>query len=499
MQTQTILFNKGLIIDRPSYSLPRQAVNYAHNVLYIDGAYRSSPEQGDKTSLPSNFKPELIARLPNSQYVLAGADSIQIYNPTGDTFTNAATVSGGENYAHELVNDISVLSGDNLYPVAKKPNDVTYSPLLFKGDKTFKNLTFNAKVIRSHRNFLFALNLIDGADELPNAVRWSDVSDTGSLPSDWSIDDPTSLAGQVALVEGRGDIIDGAGLPNAFYVFKENGIFRFAFVGGDFVFDVSPVSHTAGVLSLNCIARVDNALFVFGSDDIYISQNNQVRSIADERVRRSVFNSIDTKNYRKSFVLSYYEKDLVYFCYPETGFTRVNKAAVFNTAENSWTTADFNMNFAAAGTINTDARTWDSESSTSWSSNNVTWANPGNRLLDTVLGIGETHIREFRPTTTSGMVARNYLLPLKLSVAPAIRFIRLLAEGEGVVLVRVGSSKSSSSSVVFKPAISYDVSTARRIPIRTSLPYFHIEISFPTGGDISLSGFEIEYDTGATR
>ena len=108
--------------------------------------------------------------------------------------------------------------------------------------------------------------------------------------------------------------------------------------------------------------------------DIIAHDGFQLRSIADARVRESIFNELDTTNYGMSFVSLHPAKDEVWFCYPTSTNSYVNKAAVYSVAEDMWSFRDLpnvmfidhgivapseDTTWAAAGTWDTDTTTWD--------------------------------------------------------------------------------------------------------------------------------------------
>ena len=70
-----------------------------------------------------------------------------------------------------------------------------------------------------------------------------------------------------------------------------------------------------GVINQNCIVEAEGKHFVFGNSDIYVTDGNTKRSIADEKVRQFIYQGLNVKNSDRCFVQHNKILSEIYFCY----------------------------------------------------------------------------------------------------------------------------------------------------------------------------------------
>ncbi len=262
---------------------------------------------------------------------------------TDQDLDTANNVSTGTNWDSTLLNLIPVLnntidapwtSGVPVNQVAQYSalNQVTRLPG-FPANTT-------CQAIRPYRDFLFALNITDSGNEQPNRIIWSDASDSGALPPSWDITDPTTLAGDAYLTSTVGEIIDGLTLRDFFVIYKQHSITLVRFTGGRFVMSVQKSQINSGLLAKDCVTEYNGRHFIVADGDIMIFDGQNLESIAEDRVRREIFDNMDTVNFRNTYVARFDSLDEIWVCYPTTGQTWANKAAIWNYADDTWTFKD---------------------------------------------------------------------------------------------------------------------------------------------------------------
>ena len=181
-------------------------------------------------------------------------------------------------------------------------------------------------------------------------VRYSDA---GALPASWDITDPTTLAGDAYLTDDRGEIIDGYQLRDLFVIYKTHSTYVMRLTGGQSVMRIDKVQVHSGILTKNCITEFKGRHFVVSDGDIVLFDGQNIESIAEKRVKDKIFNEIDDDNYDKSYVVRNDKHHEIWFCYPSTGQSMTDKAAIWNWDDNTWTFRELtNTRHIAAGVTN---------------------------------------------------------------------------------------------------------------------------------------------------
>jgi len=112
------------------------------------------------------------------------------------------------------------------------------------------------------------------------------------------------------------------------------------------------------------MVEINNGHFVFGVNDCYINDGQNLTSVLNQRMRREVFNNLNTTNFERCFVVPYFQKSEVWACYPDRTADFANKALVWNWTDNSIGIRDLpDIAFAHAGAVPTimgggDSSSW---------------------------------------------------------------------------------------------------------------------------------------------
>jgi len=212
------------------------------------------------------------------------------------------------------------------------------------------------QAVRPFRGFLVALNITTSGVQAENRVLWSDASDAGALPVSWDITDPTVLAGDTYLTDDKGEIIDGAQLRDLFVIYKTHSTYIMRLIGGQGVMRVDKVQVNSGLLAKNCVVEFKGRHFVVADGDIVLFDGQNIESIADKRTKDTIFNDIDSDNFDRTYVVRDDRNDEIWVCYPSTGQSFSDKAAIWNWQDNTWTYRDLvNTRHIAPGVANFEA------------------------------------------------------------------------------------------------------------------------------------------------
>lgn len=219
-----------------------------------------------------------------------------------------------------------------------------------------------AGIIRGYNDFVIALNMKKGTEKFPTMVKWSNPVPYDSTPAEvfWDHTNPAYVAGENIIGEMTSEIRDGLVLGSQFVLYSKEQVWLMEYTGSSFVFNFRRLFPSGGVVNTNCVAEVDGKHFVFGEDDFYMHDGISKKSLADGRIRRHVYKTLDRAKLNSCFVLHDPVSNLIFFCYASkettVGYVNTqfaNKAAIYNYRADTWAFMDL-PNVVGAGSINLD-------------------------------------------------------------------------------------------------------------------------------------------------
>ena len=234
--------------------------------------------------------------------------------------------------------------------------------------------------MRPYKFHLIAMGIDRGAGAgFTEEVVWSSAADPGTVPQEW-LPSASNEAGSTTLGWTQGTIIDGAVLRDSFYIYKETSCYRLTYVGGAEVMLTELVLPDTGMLTRNCIAELNNRHIVLTDDDVIIHDGHIVESVADERTRNKIFNTIDPINFRNSFVVADDPEKEIWICYPEVGAVHPTIAAVYQVRRNVWGFRELTAMPSHIGTGKAEVAdpniSWDGNTQT-WDTDELSWDSSG--------------------------------------------------------------------------------------------------------------------------
>ena len=340
--------------------------------------------------------------------------------------------------------------------------------------------------MRSFKQFMIAMDYTNGSGtSYPRLVKWSTGASFNAVPTSWDETDATLDAGEYELADTSGRVIDGAELRDTFVIYKEDSIWGMQFVGPPFVFRFYKISETTGALSRRCMVEINNGHFVFGVNDCYINDGQNLTSILNQRMRREVFNNLNTTNFERCFVVPYFQKSEVWACYPDRTADFANKALVWNWTDNSIGIRDLpDIAFAHAGAVPTimgggdssswvGGGTWDDQIG-AWDSTltyditetKLMMASPGGTGGSGQIYLADSGNKEDTENMTSNVI-RESLFFDSVDTVKFCRGVRLNMDG-GPVNVYVGRQMSPNESTTWEGPFSFDPSTEYKINCRVT-------------------------------
>lgn len=461
----------GVAVDIDPHDTPDEIYTDLENMRFSDNAMEkfggeteSSTTTEQATHLLFNGDRETPA------WIYAGDGLVRHTDFTTDTdLSNVAVVSSGTNWDSALFNGFPILNNTvdaPWYWDGNIANDVA-ALTAFPASTT-------CQAIRPYRSFLVALNVTDAGGTDENRILWSDASDAGAIPASWDITDPTTLAGDAYLTDSTGEVVDGSQLRDYFAIYKTHSIYLMRFTGSNSVMKIDKVQVNSGVLAKNCIAEFKGRHFVGADGDIILFDGQNVQSIADKRVRRTIFSAIDSTNYKNCFVARYDQKDEMWFCYPESGAANVTRAAVWNWKDDKWSFRELpDTRHLASGLTNmVGLSTWDSYTTTTWDSFTSRWtASSNNPTADALASAATLAINTMDETNDSDgtlLTSKLEKTTMDLGDPDHMKFIssvtpRITADNGTVIQIRIGTQNNPYDTISWGTEKTYTVGTDREV------------------------------------
>jgi len=508
------LGHSGVVSDRDPTVLPLEAISYGENYKVVNDKIVSA--YNDKLTVTQTITQACghVFWAPNTSFYITMARTLAaVYNGSAwsnitDTGGYAAAIGTDQEllWTHCMIGNIPIVNNPQVWPSYWSPQQTTQvlQPLNFNAGNTWKFLTYHAKVIRSHNNFLFALNLTEGATVYPTSYRWSHPADVNGLPYTWDETDLAAIAGKASIGVG-GDIIDGMTLRDAFVIYSRTAITVLDYVGGEFIWSSRTLTTSHGLLAVNCVIEVNGVHYFMSVGDIMANDGNSVTSILSNRIKDNFVATMSPTKYANSFVCSNLLTKEIWFCYPEIGNTYPSKAIVLNYEFNTLTQrtliqrpyATFGPQLTAQISWTTVADTWDSIG-TPWgsdlsasSTNTIVAANTSGDLYS--LEIYDVTNIQGTIAEREGIIVNDQMQVFTTtSVYPNIT-------STGSVWIQLGAQDFAGYPVRWQTASLFTPSTMRKVEQRATGSLLAWRVFSDGATPFTLTGLDIEYTLNGVR
>jgi hypothetical protein len=480
---------KGIITDIPAVELGPEVWSGGVNIVMQDDAAKLAAGYRvmNGTRL---YRPDFL--LPNQQpsvyyWMYAGSEGIGVYSGQTDTDITPAIYTGA---------GVGVWTGANLNNLPILNNGVE-NPFYWDGNIANRMLPMpgwpagtTAKWMRAFKYMAIAGDISGPGGDFENQVLWSESVDPGKVPQTWAAA-PDNAAGDNVLAATPGAIVDGVSLRDSFFLLKNHSMYIMTLVGGQFIFNFRKFAVTSGVLSRNCAVEHKGLLYVFTDGDIIRTDGHTIQSIAERRVRKTIFSQMDSSFYYTSFMTIWAAEDELWFCYPEIGNTTPNKAAVYNIIADAWGFRDLpNISYASRGLINDQGgpQTWDTQTNT-WDATTRIWNQPNtSAIADSIVMAEPTNklmyaLGELEPSNPIPINGTLSKLSMPLiedhqKVLQVQEVWPLISAQPGVQFqVRCGGQMKENDPVDWCPSQTFTVGTDDKLDIDVTGRYFSLEFS----------------------
>lgn len=504
--------SKGLNTDIAEWDLPAEYITHGSNFRVFSGSIVSSLPPSEWSTAPALFNPGFLMWVQsiNSLWLIAGRNKVYAFDGSA-WYDISSGLYPGLSADHEInwtgcmMGNIALVNNPQHYPEywSQVSSGQVLQPLQFDDLNTWEEKGYTFKILRSHKNFLFALNLQEGSDDLPNSYRWSHPADENGLPFTWDENDLSAIAGKAQLGGDSGRIIDGRSLRDSFVIYSENGIDILTPTRDEFVWRRDEMSNTIGLINKQCIAEVKGVHFFLGDGDIFKNDGTSIESIVHNRIRKRLTSNMNTEFYDRSFVVRNTTAKEAWFCVPEGTSEYPNIAYVYNWRDDSWSMRDLpeNLSFAAYGQKSEPVTRWEEWEGT-WEEQTGTWGSSSPSVLeDTIIGVDNAtstllSIDNIRGAITSDIktVIERTNLPIDGQIqSNMVTCVYPHIDGQSPVKIQIGSHLFADSPVSWKPAVTFTPGIDRKVDIRSTGTLHAWRISSIGTGSFSLSGMDVHY------
>lgn len=316
------------------------------------------------------------------------------------------------------------------------------------------------KFIVAFRFHIFALNIDGPTGTFDNLIMWSEATEPGAIPQSWT---PlaSNEAGSAFCADTQGHCVAGSPLGTQLMIYKPGSIYAVEYAGQqpDNIFTVRPVNRSAGLIAPHALKTIGTSQVAVGNDDVIMTDGVNMRSIADNRIKRALANSIDETNARNVFTVYDHNARELWVCIPETGNQFATVAHIWDERRDNWVTRDLTAaKYAAVGYVNDNiqSQVWDDDPGT-WDSDFSTWneAQQGGRQY-VLLSDEDLYVEDVPDITAVNATLQRLDLtfedPEQVKVTTRV-YIDGSGEGFAALLFRLGARNSTDEGVTWGPYV----------------------------------------------
>lgn len=504
----------GLNTDMPQWALPPSFITDGRNFRVKDNKIISTYGQ---TAVTSNTYGATAGTISPSgaanegsypDFLIGHTNGIVKFKSSGAaSLMTAATNTDAKSWTWARLGPMIIANHPTAgcwywYP-GKTTDSSGFGRLPFKTGTNWATNNKFGKIIRSHKNFLFMLNLTESSVPMPDSYRWSHPADANAIPVTWDETDAAFIAGLAALGAKSRNIIDGKSLKENFIIYSEDSINNLYLSGDGFIWNRSEVTSATGLHRSECIAELNGIHYLLCKDDFAICDGSAITSIANGVILRHFLANVDATAYRDyAFVAVNNQEREVWFCVPVAGDTNgCSLAYIYDTDDGSWTVRDIKP--SGGGVIR-----------------HATWGYQpaGNNIFErSVIGVdinakaynldplppvavyNHADNSSITPSTVDCWIERQNLNISGLDQESMIVSARPMLKGKGDVQFYIGSHAYAGANVVWKDPITFNIRSSDRIPLRCSGKLHAWKISGVNGAIFELSGIEFEIAASGKR
>jgi hypothetical protein len=494
----------GHILDIEPLELSDQVLSLARNVNMRRGfPSRIRGRRSIYTAFPTVPYHLLNFNLNNFNWWLLFGDNdiwaVETSNEFDISIASQDTIANPYEWSSTLLNGIPVFTNGKDAP-HYWTGDGGDNAIALPG---FPATTF-CKFIVAFRFHLFALDIDQPSGLFNNLILWSEATEPGAIPQTWA-PAADNEAGSAFLADSPGRCVAGVPLGTQLMIYKPTSFHAIEYAGQqpDNIFVVRPVVRSTGLIGPHALKTIGTQQAVVGNDDVVLTDGINVRSIADNRIKQTLKNSIDEANAQNVFTIYDDHARELWVCTPESGSQFATVAHIWDQSRDNWVTRDLNaVKYGTVGIVddNVPSPGWDADSEV-WDEDLSVWNEAQQGVFQKVV-IAENAAMFVEDVPESNLVdAIIQRLDLTFDDAEQRKVTtRVTIEGKGAGLstlfVRLGSRNSTEDGT----GVSWGAFVARQAEgnaYEVSGRFISVEVSNNTSAEpwtVTRITIEAEYD-----
>ena len=534
------LASLGVITDVHPYDLPLNAFSYASNVRFENGKARRGPVARlveDALPVYPTHAAGYRTGEANADAIFIGGSNGTAWRLQGGSVTNVTppgrlVAESLEPWSDTFLGDVFYMNRPSSAPMAMLPGGARMV------DLTGWGADWRCGSLRAFKDFLFAINLTRGQDSFPTSFRWSDATLAGQTPRSWDAADLSTLANEVLLAQLDSPLVDAIPLRNSLMLYSKTQIYIVDYTGdtsnaGQNLFVNRMVSADGGMIALNCAVEIEGKHYVFGVNDLYITDGNQRLSLGAAKIREWVFRNMDYGKADRCFVTHMPRFNEVLF-----GFVSLddrahfkdtdhcNRGILFNYVSGSMAIVDLPNVSKGTNVDMMTGKTWDEMGTTTWDGMGGSWqdlqsgssfnpvfaavAHDGGAAAHRLVALDNIDTGRiglpYDPETTAPAIAERVGIDLDnagsdLATYKVVRsmFPQVTMRTPGRFQIQVGGALYPSSPVLWDQPVGFNPETSYKIDMRVGGRYLAVRFLETAPADFDLSGFDLDVISGGRR
>ena len=518
LQTLKLAGNDGINFDLEPCDLDPNFFTNGNDFRLKNGKIQSFNTGASASVSPISFngaKILFVNDAPFYFYLVAGLNKVYCFDGTG--WTDISSIAGYSGLSSPdqfkwttcMLGSIPVINNFNTCPEYWSPISPSQKlqPLNFDATHTWKDVSWQCKVMRVHKNFLFAINMNENGVSLPHNYRWSHPADNNGLPYSWDPLDLASIAGQASILGNSGVLIDGLSMRDSFCLYSTDGITILDYVGDPFIWSARSLASNQGLLTQNCVVDVYGRHYFLSRDDILVNDGNSISSIAHRSFRTKLVGIIDPTYYYKSYAIVDHSNKEIWFCVPQIGSTFPDLAFVYNYTDQKISIRDIDPSIASMtyGLTQFSSSSWNSLTNTWLEALNPWNYDPSSPFAQGLIGIEEPTTTIYNMSSpeidneTDTFVERVSAQLTDQREVTTISRVFPHIQSTGSVLITFGSQYALGAPVRWGEPQLFTPNNDRKIEPRTTGMLHSWKIETYQGSQFSYSGMDIEFTVNGQR
>lgn len=493
---------RGVVADLPTFAVPDEYLTGCENVVFRSGIpERIKGQRSTYETVQDDVLALINTRVGTTNYwMYHGTDKSYVASSSGHTDVTLAAGLTAVDAAHQW--SVTSLNGVLVANNTKDP------PMYWDGNPANAMVALpdwpagsRAEVLTAHRYHLFALALHESGGEFLSKVMWSAAAEPGTVPSEWTAS-AANEAGGVELADEDSPLRTAKTLRGSLLVYKANAVYAAEYVRqSQNIYEFRPLFSNFGALTKRAVVDCNGKHFVVADGDIWLTDGSQYRSVGEDKVRRTIFDALDQTNYEMLFAVPNRSRNEVWVCYPTSGNSLCNRAAVYDLGHDEWGFRDLpDVSCGALGIESADAPSQIIDDQTlviDTVTAKIDAQNFNSAAESLLLGVPGTPELVVVDTTDSTTVAAKVELhDLVLGDAARVKLVKRVhvqARNYGTIHVRIGSRMTPSGPVTWSPEVTL-TSPASVVDSFATGRFISIEIRSADTADWTLAAVGLELE-----